>query len=277
MNNINNGENNINKEIINEDDYIKNNFNDIPNKKENIIEPIINNNYSQNNQKIIPKNFDKEKEFNILNMKLYDSSQIYLQVIYTSLNLSHRFIRFEISNTNKYYKADYNTIYNLIKEYLLLDNGNISFKLQNDNEVLKSGNIAPNSNIESIIKDMKNAGMLNLSKKNKMSYTIAITYDYKQNEIMKKLYETIEEKYIYKDKNPFLNMRIIEKNNIINEGENLEGILSKWMIDFFNKFKILFKYEDPEFNIDENKNNLEMGNEKINNPRFFEMRPKIFQ
>ena len=276
-NNINNGENNINKEIINEDDYIKNNFNDIPNKKENIIEPIINNNYSQNNQKIIPKNFDKEKEFNLLNMKLYDSSQIYLQVIYTSLNLSHRFIRFEISNTNKYYKADYNTIYNLIKEYLLLDNGNISFKLQNDNEVLKSGNIAPNSNIESIIKDMKNAGMLNLSKKNKMSYTIAITYDYKQNEIMKKLYETIEEKYIYKDKNPFLNMRIIEKNNIINEGENLEGILSKWMIDFFNKFKILFKYEDPEFNIDENKNNLEMGNEKINNPRFFEMRPKIFQ
>ena len=96
-------------------------------------------------------------------MKLYDSSQIYLQVIYTSLNLSHRFIRFEISNTNKYYKADYNTIYNLIKEYLLLDNGNISFKLQNDNEVLKSGNIAPNSNMESIIKDMKNAGMLNLS------------------------------------------------------------------------------------------------------------------
>ena len=279
-NDINNSENNINNEIINEDDYIRNNFNNIPNKKENIIEQAINNNYSQKNQtKIpkIPKIFDKTKEFNILNRKLYDNSQIYLQVIYTSLNLSHRFIRFEISDTNKYYKADYNTIYNLIKEYLLLDNGNISFKLQNDNEVLKSGNIAPNSNMESIMKDMKNAGLLNLTKKNKISYTIAITYDYKQNEIMKKLYESLEEKYIYKDKNPFLNIRIIEKNKVINEGENLEGILSKWMIDFFNKFKILFTYKEQEFDIDENINEMEINNEKINNPRFFEMRPKIFQ
>ena len=280
INDINNSENNINNEIINEDDYIRNNFNNIPNKKGNIIEQAINNNYSQKNQtKIpkIPKIFDKTKEFNILNRKLYDNSQIYLQVIYTSLNLSHRFIRFEISDTNKYYKADYNTIYNLIKEYLLLDNGNISFKLQNDNEVLKSGNIAPNSNMESIMKDMKNAGLLNLTKKNKISYTIAITYDYKQNEIMKKLYESLEEKYIYKDKNPFLNIRIIEKNKVINEGENLEGILSKWMIDFFNKFKILFTYKEQEFDIDENINEMEINNEKINNPRFFEMRPKIFQ
>jgi hypothetical protein len=131
--------------------------------------------------------------------------------------------------------------------------------------------------MESIMKDMKNAGLLNLTKKNKISYTIAITYDYKQNEIMKKLYESLEEKYIYKDKNPFLNIRIIEKNKVINEGENLEGILSKWMIDFFNKFKILLTYKEQEFDIDENINEMEINNEKINNPRFFEMRPKIFQ
>ena len=74
-----------------------------------------------------------------------------------------------------------------------------------------------------------------------------------------------------------MNIRIIEKNKVINEGENLEGILSKWMIDFFNKFKILFTYKEQEFDIDENINEMEINNEKINNPRFFEMRPKIFQ
>lgn len=49
------------------------------------------------------------------------------------------------------------------------------------------------------------------------------------------------------------------------------------MIDFFNKFKILFTYKEQEFDIDENINEMEINNEKINNPRFFEMRPKIFQ
>ena len=214
---------------------------------------------------------------NLLNSKIFENSQIQLQVIYSSLNLSHRFIRFEISNTNKYYKVDYNTIYNLIRNYLSSDKGNISFKIQNDNEVLKSGNLAPNSNLESIMKDMKNAGLLNLTKKDKISYTINIVYDYKQNEIMKKLYESIEEKYVYKEKNGYMNMKIIEQNQIINEGENLEGVLSKWIIDFYNKFKTLFLYKDQEIEIDEEGNDYEISNEKINKPRFFEMRPKIFQ
>jgi len=214
---------------------------------------------------------------NLLNSKIFENSQIQLQVIYSSLNLSHRFIRFEISNTNKYYKADYNTIYNLIRNYLSSDKGNISFKIQNDNEVLKSGNLAPNSNLESIMKDMKNAGLLNLTKKDKISYTINIVYDYKQNEIMKKLYESIEEKYVYKEKNGYMNMKIIEQNQIINEGENLEGVLSKWIIDFYNKFKTLFLCKDQEIEIDEEGNDYEISNEKINKPRFFEMRPKIFQ
>ena len=275
--NINNDKNNNNNEIINEDDYLRNNFNNIDDKKNNIIKNEINNKYKENKPKKVPKSFEQKNALNSLNLKIFDNSQIQLQVVYSSLNLSHRFIRFEISSTNKYYKADYNTIYNLIRNYLLSDKGNVSIKIQNDNEVLKSGNIAPNSNLESIMKDMKNAGMLNLTKKDKINYTIAIIYDYKKNEIMKKLYESIEEKYVYKEKNGYMNMKLIDEKQIINEGENLEGILSKWIIDFFNKFKFLFLYKDQEFNLDEKGMEFEVNNDKINKPRFFEMRPKIFQ
>ena len=279
-NNINDKEINNDNEIINEDDYLRNNFNSINNNdiQNNILEePIKNNNNKKENKKKNLIYIQQKKNGNLPNLKLFPNSKIQLQVIYTSLSLSHRFIRFDISNTNKYYQTDYNTLYNLIKNYLSLDKGNIGFKLQNDNEVLKSGNIAVNSNLESIMKDMKNAGMLNLSKRDKISYTIAIIYDYKQNEITKQLYESIEDKYVYKEKNGFMNMRLIEENQIVNGGENLESVLSKWTIDFYNKFKELFLYYENEPNFEEEEYNSERINEKIIRPRFVEMRPKIFQ
>ena len=278
-NNINDKEINNDNEIINEDDYLRNNFNSINNNdiQNNILEePIKNNNNKKENKKKNLIYIQQKKNGNLSNLKLFPNSKIQLQVIYTSLSLSHRFIRFDISNTNKYYQTDYNTLYNLIKNYLSLDKGNIGFKLQNDNDVLKSGNIAVNSNLESIMKDMKNAGMLNLSKRDKISYTIAIIYDYKQNEITKQLYESIEDKYVYKEKNGFMNMRLIEENQIVNDGENLESVLSKWTIDFYNKFKKLFLYYENEPNFEEEYNS-ERINEKIIRPRFVEMRPKIFQ
>ena len=279
-NNINDKEINNDNEIINEDDYLRNNFNSINNNdiQNNILEePIKNNNNKKENKKKNLIYIQQKKNGNLSNLKLFPNSKIQLQVIYTSLSLSHRFIRFDISNTNKYYQTDYNTLYNLIKNYLSLDKGNIGFKLQNDNEVLKSGNIAVNTNLESIMKDMKNAGMLNLSKRDKISYTIAIIYDYKQNEITKQLYESIEDKYVYKEKNGFMNMRLIEENQIVNGGENLESVLSKWTIDFYNKFKELFLYYENEPNFEEEEYNSERINEKIIRPRFVEMRPKIFQ
>ena len=278
-NNINDKEINNDNEIINEDDYLRNKFNSINNNdiQNNILEePIKNNNNKKENKKKNLIYIQQKKNGNLQNLKLFPNSKIQLQVIYTSLSLSHRFIRFDISNTNKYYQTDYNTLNNLIKNYLSLDKGNIGFKLQNDNEVLKSGNIAVNSNLESIMKDMKNAGMLNLSKRDKISYTIAIIYDYKQNEITKQLYESIEDKYVYKEKNGFMNMRLIEENQIVIGGENLESVLSKWTIDFYNKFKELFLYYENEPNFEEEYNS-ERISEKIIRPRFVEMRPKIFQ
>ena len=248
-NNINDKEINNDNEIINEDDYLRNNFNSINNndiQNNKLEEPIKNNNNKKENKKKNLIYIQQKKNGNLPNLKLFPNSKIQLQVIYTSLSLSHRFIRFDISNTNKYYQADYNTLYNLIKNY------------------------------ESIMKDMKNAGMLNLSKRDKISYTIAIIYDYKQNEITKQLYESIEDKYVYKEKNGFMNMRLIEENQIVNDGENLESVLSKWTIDFYNKFKKLFLYYENEPNFEEEYNS-ERINEKIIRPRFVEMRPKIFQ
>ena len=278
--NINNKDNN-NNEIINEDDYLRNNFNNINNnniKQNDFFEESFNNKCKDKYNEKMPKVIKKNKESNFPKLKLFDNNKILLQVIYTSLNLSHRFIRFEISSSNKFFKADYNSMYNLIKNYLLTDKGNISFKLQNDNEILKSGNIAVNPTLESIMKDMKNAGLLNLTKRNKISYTINITYDYKQNEIMKKLYESIEEKYVYKEKNnSFMNMKLIEENQIINSGENLEGVLSKWTIDFYDNFKELFVDFSSELNEVEEDFGSGLNIKKINRPRFFEMRPKIFQ
>ena len=278
--NINNKDNN-NNEIINEDDYLRNNFNNINNnniKQNDFFEESFNNKCKDKYNEKMPKAIKKNKESNFPKLKLFDNNKILLQVIYTSLNLSHRFIRFEISSSNKFFKADYNSMYNLIKNYLLTDKGNISFKLQNDNEILKSGNIAVNPTLESIMKDMKNAGLLNLTKRNKISYTINITYDYKQNEIMKKLYESIEEKYVYKEKNnSFMNMKLIEENQIINSGENLEGVLSKWTIDFYDNFKELFVDYSNELNEGEEDYGSGLNIKKINKPRFFEMRPRIFQ
>ena len=278
--NINNKDNN-NNEIINEDDYLRNNFNNINNnniKQNDFFEESFNNKCKDKYNEKMPKEIKKNKESNFPKLKLFDNNKILLQVIYTSLNLSHRFIRFEISSSNKFFKADYNSMYNLIRNYLLTDKGNISFKLQNDNEILKSGNIAVNPTLESIMKDMKNAGLLNLTKRNKISYTINITYDYKQNEIMKKLYESIEEKYVYKEKNnSFMNMKLIEENQIINSGENLEGVLSKWTIDFYDNFKELFVDFSSELNEVEEDYGSGLNIKKINRPRFFEMRPKIFQ
>ena len=280
-NNHVNDNNKINdNEVINEEDYIRNNINNIGenNNQKNVLEEYIKNNNNKKNSKITNNYYNQKNFKNFNNYKLFDNNKIHLQVFYTSLGLSHRFIRFEIIRTNKYFKIDYNSLYNLIKNYLMTDKGNISFKLQNDNEVLKSGNIAVNPALESIMKDMKNAGLLTLTKREKVSYTIAITYDYKQNEIIKKLYDSIEEKYVYKEKNnELMNMRIIDENQIINGGENLEGVLSKWTIDFYNKFKSFFiNYENAPDIGDENLE-AQMNNDKINKPRFFEMRPKIFQ
>ena len=273
-NSNNSRDNNFNKNDSNS------NFNDFSNTNQNKKSSKIpynnsNNNYNNNNNNY-NNNYQKiRNDFgnNTLSyLKKINYNRIQLQLIYTELNLSHRFIRFEISNTNKYYKLDYKAMNNMIRKYLSLDKGNISFYLQDDREAVKGGKKPINPMVDKLMKEMVNTGLFNSENKNKISYTIAIVYDYNKNEMLGKLYEEMKENHTSKNIS-FLNFRIIDENQILNEPNGIEGALSKWTIDFFEQFKELFiVYED-----DISGANYGVSNERIIRPRFLEMRPKIFK
>ena len=259
--NYNKKNQNLNK-FINAEAKNNNHYNDY--NKRNVNLNNNNNNYEKTTKNKSLKNNDSLSNLNINKMQL--------QVIYSELNLSHRFIRFKISNTNKYYKIDFNSLNNMIKQYLSSDKGNISFKLQNDREVLKEGKSAINPMMEHLLKDMKDANLLNTDNKNNANYTLAIVYDYNRNEMYKRLYNNFKEKYSDKGKN-FLNFKIIDENQILNEQDGLEGVLSRWTIDFFENFKQLFVYYEDNIVMD----NLYGNQEKIYKPKFLEIRPKLFK
>ena len=232
-----------------------------------------NNNYNNSSKGNFQKNnmYSSKNNDSLLYLQYLNQNKIQLQVIYSELNLSHRFIRFEISNTNKYYKLDFQSINNMIKKYLSFDKGNINFKLQDDREVFKDDKKVINPMMDNLLKEMRNTGLFNTENKNKISYTLAIIYDYNKNDVYRQLFEEFKENYNPKDNN-IINFRIINENEILNEPEGLENVLSKWTFDFYEQFKELFIYYEDDIN-----NNFGMSNEKIYRPRFLEMRPKIFK
>ena len=208
----------------------------------------------------------------LLYLKRLSSNQIQLQVVYSELNLSHRFIRFEISNTNSYYKSDLKSMNDMIKQYLSKDPGNISFKLQDDRQALKESKKNANSMVDKLLKEMMDNGLFNSENKNKISYTIAIVYDYNRNNMYRKLFEEFKENNTKKS-NSFINFKIVNEDKILNERDQLEGVLSRWAIDFFEYFKELFIYYEDNIDGD----NFGINNEKVKRPRFLELRPIIFK
>ena len=273
-NNINKYDSNNSKGNIN----YRNNENSIPNINHTNYSKDPNRKSGNNLYNNIYNNSSKSKfqktniNDSLLYLKNINQNKIQIQVVYSELNLSHRFIRFEISNTNKYYNLDFNSINNMIKKYLSFDKGNINYKLQDDKEVLKYDKKGINPMMDNLLKEMRNTGLFNTENKNKVSYTLAIIYDYNRNEIYKQLFDEFKENYNPKDKN-IINFKIINENQILNEPDCLENALSKWAIDFFEQFKALFIYYEDDINID----NYEMNNEKVLRPRFLELRPKIFK
>ena len=272
-------DNNINKNDSNS------NYNDFSNNNQNKKSDKIPYNNSNNNYNDYNNNYNNDRYNNnypknrndfgnntLSYLKKLNQNRIQLQLIYTELNLSHRFIRFEISDTNKYYKLDYKSMNNMIRRYLSLDKGNISFYLQDDREAVKGGKKPLNPMVDTLMKEMMNTGLFNSENRNKVSYTIAIVYDYNKNPMLGKFYNEMKENQGGKSIS-FLNFRIIDENQILNEPNGIEGVLSKWTVDFFEQFKELFivYYED-----DKNRG-YGVSNERIIRPRFLEMRPKIFK
>ena len=274
----NNKNKNTNKKTNkNYDQFINANKNKYPNdqnKNKNI--PNNNNIYNNNNKNKNYDIFSKKNNDSLLYLKNINKNKIQLQVIFSELNLSHRFIRFTISSTNKYYKLDFKSLNNMISKYLSFDKGNISFKLQDDREVLKGGKKAINPMMDNLLKEMKDSGLFNTENKNKINYTIAIVYDYNKSSMLRQVYEEFKENYNEKNIS-YINFKIVNENQIKN-GKELEGILSKWTIDFYEHFKEMFiYYEDDDINLNVNINNFGENNIKVLKPRFLEMRPKIFK
>ena len=106
----------------------------------------------------------------LLGEKLLNSyNQNLMQVCYTDLKLSHRFVRFAL-NPKHGSKLSHSSLTNLINDYLQGDSGVSYFRLQNDNEVTSFNNEA----LESMYGEMKGQTlkMLDLHKKNNFSLTI---------------------------------------------------------------------------------------------------------
>ena len=264
-------ENNYDNDILNRNGYnnkIKNNKSNIYkiNKNEEeeeededeernkLLYDKINNNTNNINRMFKEEEEDKNK---LINNKINIDCE--LKIIYSDLNLSHRFIRFQSS-------IDYNKLnYIIKKKFLDKDLGNISSQLQRDDEIEKNYSIS--SEIDFIFNKMKKEKLINLDELSK-SFTLGIVYDCNKNVKIKQLKEKIELNNINnasninnkKDVGPICGIKSINLNQILSSEK--EKILSKWIIDFCQIYNNL---------IDKEKNKL------INKHTFLELRPKIFK
>ena len=160
-----------------------------------------------------------------------------LRIIYTDLNLSHRFIRFHSS-------LDFNKLKSIIIDnYINKNSGIISYQFQRDDEIEKNKNksFLYIKNIYNKIKKSKLIDTEDLSN----TYTLGIVYDYKKNEniINYKEKTSIGDK---ENKKPIYGFKILNSDEILNNENNIEKELSDWIIKFnkiYNKFKIGEKKE----------------------------------
>ena len=205
------------------------------------------------NKKI--ENSDEENYLNdSLNSEEKDSNiDCELKIIYTDLNLSHRFIRF-------YSSFDYDKIKtNIINNFINKDIGIISYQFQKDEEVEKNKN-KKFSIISKIYNTMKTSKLITVEELEN-TYTLGIVYDYKKAENILKY----QESYNYsekRDKNPICGYRIINSKEIIKNDNDIEKELSEWIINFskiYNKYLIEEKNKNIKRNI-----------------HFMELRPNFF-
>ena len=258
---INNNEDENEKQyFINSNDYINNPIEDRNEIKNQ------NNNNNVNSKNIIDKYYNYNNKYddednnknNILNYS-DDNEELNvdceLKIVYSNLDLSHRFIRFQSS-------IDYKKLNYIIKNnFLDKDLCNISYKFQKDDEIEKNNSISQEINF--IFNKMKKENLINLDELSK-SYTLGIVYDYNKNKKIQELKQKIGLSKIDNednDKGPFYGIKNINSKQIINS-EN-EKILSKWIIDFCEIFNHLIDLND-------NNNSLTIIS-------FFELRPKIFK
>ena len=218
------------------------------------------NNFSQTNSNLF--NLDMLGD----NLNSILANKIQIQIAFSDLNLSHRFVRFEISKTNKNYNLPFKDIDNLFKNFFSKDKANILYRLQDDKEVLSNCNTnmkSPSPVMDVLFREMKNYQIFSSGNPNYRSFSLNIIYDYNKNQVTRNLREeSLENQRDINYKPPYSIMLLNEDD--INNDPN-ESVLSGWMFDIYNNFYELFK---------EDSNNPENGNILI--PRFLELRPYYF-
>jgi hypothetical protein len=126
-----------------------------------------------------------------------------LQIAYTDLKMSHRFVRFSINPNGKFKDLTHKQLNQVIADYLSGDSNVVLFRLQDDNDVSNFKNNA----MDNMFKDLKtNFKIIESGKKN--SYSLTIIYDIMKNREINELRENLEannkikrteKKYLCKD------------------------------------------------------------------------------
>ena len=209
------------------------------------------------------------------NINNFSYKNIQIQVIYTDLNLIHRFIRFDISKTNSNFNLSFQQLESKIKNYLDGDKGNILYRLQYNNEVIDQlNNSNENDNISSpfymtLFKELKGYSIIDQLDSNIKSYCLNIVYDPDKSPLMKSIKEKNPKNNFLNEK-PFI-FRLYHDEDISKDTQN-ESIMSGWIINFYNIFFDLF-LKNNKVNETSNDEKEEM---KINIPKFYELRPYNF-
>ena len=215
----------------------------------------LDNSDSENNNEVnSDKNNEEEKENEEENKKsIYSDCK--LKIIYTNLNLSHRFIRFQSS-------LDYEQLKTIIiNNYINPDKGIISYQFQHDEEVEKN-----TDTLVDLSKAYKTYLVNNILKLRDLSktYTLGMVYDYdkcKDNINFKELNNNNNKKK--ENKQPFYGYKIVNSDEIIKNKNSVENQLSRWIIDFNNIYNIILLGEKDK-------------TLKRSILLFMELRPKIF-
>ncbi len=169
-------------------------------------------------------NSDSENSNNEIFLKMRDDfSDCELKIIYTDLNLGHRFIRFQTS-------LDFERLKDIIiNSFINTDKGIISYQFQRDDEVEKNySTISDFSKVYNLVK------MNNLLKFDDLSktYTLGIVYDYRKNNDNIKYNILNNNNNNKRNKGPFHGFKIVNSKEIIENKNNIENQLSQWIINF---------------------------------------------
>ena len=202
------------------------------------------------------------------NLSKISNDKLQLQIIYTDLKHSHRFVYFEIPKENKYFNTPLKDIDSLFQTYFSKDKANITYRLEDDRTMYKSLS-NPNQQTISIIKilykELLNFQILINDETNIRQFSLAIVYDYSLNPKIKQLQNTIiQTKEIEQTKPPYEIVLLNEEDIHTNTTEN---ILSNWMYDMYNHFIDFFTNHNSNKHVNENELIL---------PKFLEMRPNCF-